>query len=198
MLGTKVPNITFPVCDIFEPSVFDGQLCYQVGDLKHSGQAVSEGKASGLMLLIDVNFEKFIEISAHDENDNKIERPINDVYFGQAKRSNQNLASIHIGTLAKYVGHGPGDYALTAIKQMAGTDNFLAWPEEMRDCAIEKYEECQMKEFYQSTHECSCSPFHLLPIKGNAFQVQIYLICMHSAHRGERLPKLKKKKEICL
>ena len=93
--------------------------------------------------------------------------------LGQARMKNKNLASIHIGTLAQYTGHGPGDYALTAIKQMTGSENFLAWPEDKRKCALEEYEKCQMKGFLGASMKCGCSPFQLLPAKGNIDQVLI-------------------------
>ena len=63
MLSTKVPNMTFNVCNIFEPTVFEGRLCYQADAKKHPGQFFFKGKGSGLMLLIDANTERSINIS---------------------------------------------------------------------------------------------------------------------------------------
>ena len=166
MIGSKVPNMTFPVCNVFEPTAYGGHLCYQVDIKKHS---VFEGKESGLMLLIDVNSERSIDIKMHDEGSGN--KSITDVYLGRTRMKNKNLASIHIGTLAQYTGYGPGDYALTAIKQMTSTENFLAWPQDKRKCALENYEKCQMKGFLKESMECGCSPFQLLPAKGNTNQV---------------------------
>ena len=171
MIGSKVPNMTFPVCNISKPTVYEGRLCYEVLVGKRSGQTVFEGKESGLMLLIDVNSEKSIDTKTQDEDNG--EKSVTDVYLGRAQMKNKNLASIHIGTLAQYTGHGPGDYALTAIKQMRGTKHFLAWPHEKRDCALEEYEKCQMKGFLETSMKCGCSPFQLLPAKGNTDQVCI-------------------------
>ena len=150
---------------------------YEVDIKKHSGQTVFEGKESGLMLLIDVNSEKSIDITTHDK-DKDDETSVRDVYLGQERTNNKNkdVASIHIGTLARYTGYGPGDYALTVIKQITGTENFLAWPEDKRKCALEKYEKCQMKGFLEKSMKCGCSPFQLLPAKRNQVAIIINFI----------------------
>ena len=126
------------------------------------------------MLLIDVNSERSIDIATEAEHKGD-DKSVRDVHLSQArtKSKNMNSASIHIGTLAHYTGHGPGDYALTAIKQMTGTENFLAWPENKRKCALEKYEKCEMKGFLEESMKCGCSPFHLVPAKGSTDQVPI-------------------------
>ena len=163
--------MTFPVCNVFEPTVYEGRLCYQFDVIKKNlGQTAFEGKSSGLMLIIDSNSEKSIDITDHDKERTK---SVEDLFLGRTKNSNKNLASIHIGTLAQYTGHGPGDYALTAIKQMTGTENFLAWPEEKRECSLEKYEKCQMERFLEESMKCGCSPFQLLPAKGNKDKVPL-------------------------
>ena len=162
MLGPEVPNMTFPICDIFEPTVYEGRLCYQADVEKHLGQKDFEGKKSGLMLLIDVNSERSIDITTDDE-DKVTYKSVRDVFLGKARMKNRKLANIHIGTLAQYTGQGPGDYALDSIKQMTGTENFLSWPEGKRGCSLEMYEKCQMKGFLEASSKCGCSPFHLRP-----------------------------------
>ena len=57
-VGSKKQNMTFPVCDIFEPTVFQGRLCYQADPKKSYGEQSFKGKKSGLMMLIDVNEKK--------------------------------------------------------------------------------------------------------------------------------------------
>ena len=202
MIGAKVPNMTFPMCDIFEPTVYEGRLCYQVDVKKHSGQTVFEGKESGLMLIIDANSESSIDITTDDVNKRK-DDSVMDVYLGRAQMTNKNMASIHIGTLAQYTGHGPGDYALTDIKQMTGTEFFLSWPEKKRKCSLEKYEKCQMERFLEESMKCGCSPFQLLPAKGNSDKVigttftNLNLIskpdlftCRDGVHAKESIPTL--------
>ena len=165
MIGSKVANMTFHVCDIFVPTVFKGGLCYQADAKRSPGQAFFEGKGSGLMLLLDNNKERTIDTS-NSEDVNKAYVSEQDIYLGEEELNTENLASIHIGTLAPFQQHGPGDYEMAAIKEIGGTDNFLAWPQQKRGCALEKYEKCQMREFIEKTGECGCSPFQLLPATG--------------------------------
>ena len=174
MIGTKVPNMTFRVCDIFQPTVYKGglhddHLCYQANAKKTPGQIFFEGKESGLMLLIDNNKERSIDISNSQKSTKALSEQ--NIYLGEDKSNTENMASIYIGTLAPYHSYGPGDYEMTGIKKIEGTENFLAWPQHRRGCALEKYEKCQMREFLEKTVECGCSPFQFLPAAGNASQV---------------------------
>ena len=175
LIGPKVPNMTFPVCDIFEPAVFEGRLCYQVLGEKLSRQKVSEGKRSGLMLLIDVNTERSLDITSNETKTSDMSE--RDLYIGNDQVVNRNLASIHIGTLARYEGYGSGDYQMTAIKQMKGTKSFLAWPDHKRKCALESFERCQMKGFSKESLQCGCSPFQLLPATPSDNQVCMSWLC---------------------
>ena len=173
MIGLEALNMTFPVCNIFEPTVYNGHLCYQVDMKNHPKQKVFEGKEHGLMLLIDVNAERSIDTESHVEYkmENKSKK---NVYLGRSQTLSKKQATIHIGTLAKYAGHGAGDYILTSVKQMTGTENFLAWPEEKRGCALEKYERCQMKSFLEGSMKCSCSPFQLMPATDQSDKVCMF------------------------
>ena len=112
------------------------------------------------MLLIDVNSERSIDITTGEKNEIT---SVRDMFLGEARKGNRNLASIHIGTLAVNTRHGPGDYGLTVIKQMIGTENFLSWPQHKRGCSLETYENCQMRGFLEASSKCGCSPFQLLP-----------------------------------
>ena len=170
MIGDKVPNMTYNVCNIFESTIFEGRLCYQADAKKHLGQLFFEGKGSGLMLLIDTNTERSIDIS-NSHNMNKDDNSVQDIYLGKEHLKTENMASIHIGTLTPYTGYGPGDYELTDIKQMTGTENFLTWPEDKRKCSLEKYEKCQMRTFLEESMECGCLPFQLLQANGDSDKV---------------------------
>ena len=86
---------------------------------------------------------------------------------------NKNLARIHIGTLAPITEEGPGDYVLTSVKQMTGTENFLGWPKENRKCSLEKFESCQMRVNLYKISRCGCSPFELMSAAGFGYQVYV-------------------------
>ena len=123
------------------------------------------------MLLIDVNSERYFstETPREEKEASLYER---DVYLGENKMSNQNLAQIYIGTLAPHFEKGPGDYVLSSLKQMTGTESFLGWSEEKRKCALENYESCQMKDFLRRLSKCGCSPFHLTLAAGPSYKVK--------------------------
>ena len=168
MIGSKVPNMTFPVCDIFEPTVYEGRQCYQVNIEQIQGHKVSKGKKNGLMLLIDVNAERSYNINTSNEAEGA---DLYEVYIGEDQITDKNLARIHIGTLVPHIEEGPGDYVLASLKQMTGTEGFLGWPKEKRECALEKYESYQKKQFLNQISKCGCSPFQLMSAAGPTYQV---------------------------
>ena len=172
LIGPMVPDMTYPICDIFEPIVYEGHMCYRAIIQRTANQTTFQGKESGLMLLIDVNVEKSIGWVQPDHDKLKGEGTRN-AFFGQSKSIKKNLAKVHIGTLAKSSGLGPGDYILTSLKEMKGTDNFLAWPEDKRHCSLQKYEECQMRGFKEESMKCGCSPFTLLSMAATTDQVRL-------------------------
>ena len=68
--GRHVQNISFPVCDLFNPVVLDGKLCYQMDMARKMPEATTvQGK--GLTLIIDANFERSVANQVkHDGNKN--------------------------------------------------------------------------------------------------------------------------------
>ena len=122
------------------------------------------------MLLIDVNEERSYDI---ERPNNAEESEMFNVYLGKDQMTNKNLARIHIGTLAPHFEEGPGDYVLTSLKQMTGTENFLAWPQEKRECLLENFESCQKKIFLEKISESGCSPFSLMLAAGPSHQVEL-------------------------
>ena len=153
--------MTFPRCDIFEPAVYNGHQCYQVNIKKHQRL---EGKRGGLMLLLDVNSERSIEV----EFPKRVKSTERSLYIGYDQNlERKNLASIHIGTIqGKFTDYGPGDFALSSIKQMTGTQNFLDLSEDKRGCALQTYEECKTKGLLREITRCDCFPFNLFSTSG--------------------------------
>ena len=161
--------MTFPVCDIFYPTMYEGQQCYRVDVKKIENGKLLKGKRNGLMLMIDVDQERsynIFDIPKKAKKANKYE-----LYLGEDVLINQNLAHVHIGTLTPHSEEGPGDYVMTSIKQITGTEGFLAWPKDKRECALEDYEDCQMNRFKEQVSECGCAPFHLMSAAGLHNQV---------------------------
>ena len=113
----------------------------------------------------------------------------------------KNQASIHIGTLARYNKYISGDamYALDGINKMTGSARFLGWPEQKRKCSLEKYEACQLRGFLETSKQCGCIPFQLLPGTKDKKKVHmIFLIYNPILHPGlfDKWNRMYKK-EIC-
>ena len=160
LLGEYVTNMTLPVCNVFRPTVHKGQLCYKL----HFGKALSlkrdlsQGKDSGITMIIDTYNEKFVELQGEILKSKLLSDAIS---FVNINKNYKNPAQIHIGTLAPFTGYGPGDYQLFSLKQITGTQSFLAKPDNEKACTNEKFEECQIRKAREQNMACDCKPFKL-------------------------------------
>ena len=54
ILGQKRPELgNFTLCDKFESTIFEGQLCYSLDTAKYTQKPTKSGKRNGLFLLLD-------------------------------------------------------------------------------------------------------------------------------------------------
>ena len=61
VLGETIRNFSQPVCNVFKPKVFEGQLCYSINwDLLDPQPMIGSGPSNGLTLLLDYNEERSI------------------------------------------------------------------------------------------------------------------------------------------
>ena len=71
-------------------------------------------------------------------------------------------AKIYLNTLAQHVDYRAGSYAMTSLKRMTGTDNFLKLPDDQKKCQFETFEECTAKAFKKDVEsQCGCVPWAL-------------------------------------
>ena len=58
---------------------------------------------------------------------------------------------------------GEGSYALSAVKEISGTDNFLKMDEGVKKCQNrESFQECQATEYLRKgLEECKCTPYEM-------------------------------------
>ena len=156
--GKAMPNFSFPICDMFDPVSHDGKLCYQT-DMAKKMAKESTVQGNGLTLIIDANIEKSVahQIELDRKNNNK------SMDLREAASETTNLVGVNIGTLAPFHAFGPGNYILTAMKQMSATDDFLSLSKEKRTCEKEKIEDCQQRLFLESMKQCGCTPQALIP-----------------------------------
>ena len=137
------------VCNKFQPTILEGQLCYTLNIAKlreNPGIRTKSGKQNGLFLLLD---PKPYHLNRVDESIESSE-----VY-------DQNF-KVFIHTLAQYKTFGPGSAAMSTLKKMTGTKSFKQLPGFQRKCLVHNREECQTQKFLdQVQKECKCIPWAL-------------------------------------
>ena len=167
MKGKVMSNISFPVCDLFDPVVLDGKLCYQM-DMTMKMPEEKTFQGDGLMLLLDANIEKsVVRLVERNEKTNPTGFDLKEYQVEIRK-----FVGINIGTLAPYSAFGPGNYILSAVKQMSATEGFLAMSKKKRECEKEKFEACQKRFFQERIKNCGCTPQSLVPALQDQTQVR--------------------------
>ena len=137
-LGKMIPGYDSLACDIFEPTLFNGRMCYSLKN--EMTRKTKQGKANSLMLMIDP---------------------------GQIEEENPNEESfsfeLYIHTLSGFSGFRAGSYAMGSLKQMTGTSGFLNLPDDQKRCQVEVSEGCQPFHFLEEVQkQCGCIPWALI------------------------------------
>ena len=58
--------------------------------------------------------------------------------------------------------YGEGDYALSNVREIAGTYEYFQLAEERRLCNKTQYEDCAAAEYMErGLSKCNCTPYHL-------------------------------------
>ena len=144
----SLPGITFPLCNLFLPTILEGQLCYKLTLKMTSGQ----GKRNELMLLIDYNEDRSLQKSPTEHKANKSSRST--LNFDTAVETIQGArAKVHINTLSPYVSFSRGIYKMSDVKKMTAKNDFLKMPLKDRQCEVELYEDCRTRKLIE---ECNC------------------------------------------
>ena len=132
------------MCDKFEPMILEGQLCHSLDVMKFMKRSTRAGKTNGLRILLDPN-------------------PFRLNVIGESKLNDHTQAfKVYVHTLAQYTAFGPGEYAMTALKRMTGTDSFKQLPDRQKNCQVHNREDCETKRFLdQVKSTCNCVPWVL-------------------------------------
>ena len=164
LLGREYKNFSLPLCSVFQPRLLNGQLCYSVDVNKVSGlDAFEQGPNNGLTLFIDYNDERMIDINdGFGKKGTKFKTNIHDHHQYQKVK-------IYMNTLKPFIGYGPGNYEMSAIKIMDTTEDFVSLPEDVRGCQMQYTTmNCQLEDYMQQAAEiCRCSPISLLSMVRN-------------------------------
>ena len=143
-LGQKRPELeNLTVCDKFEPTILEGQLCYSIDIAKLEKRQTEAGKKKGLFLLLDS--------SPYQIQDDKSS--------AKDERNKEETFKVYIHTLAPFTAYGPGAFAMSTLKSMTGTTSFEELPENQKKCVVHNREECQTDKFLsQVKANCGCVP----------------------------------------
>ena len=144
LLGRELPEMdNLTVCDKFQPTILEGQLCYTLDSTLLTKGLTKSGKSNGLLLLLDPN-------------------PYNlNHKVGDPKVGGQKF-KVFIHTLTQFTTFGHGSYAMTALKKMTGTLSFKQLPDNQKKCVVRNREECQTHEYLDQVKKvCQCVPWTL-------------------------------------
>ena len=143
----------FPLCSSFLPTILEGQQCYRLQLNKTSDQ----GKENELMLLLDLNEDRFLQVSAKEKN--TVKSTNKTMNFDTAVKNVQSLqAKVQINTLSPYVSFGGGIYKMSDVKRMTAKEDFLKMPWKDRKCEVESYEDCRTRKLFEA---CNCLPWEV-------------------------------------
>ena len=158
-----LPNMSFPICTSFNPTILEGQLCYKIQVNATSGQ----GKKHGLLLLLDYQDKLSLQVplKQEDKPSRKIIRRLN---FETDGSPNTEAAKVHIDTLSPFTGSGGGIYQMRVVKRMTTTEDFLKMPLKERNCKVELFENCRTTKLLEG---CQCVPGEM-----SAYQVRTLTI----------------------
>ena len=146
MLGEENPELNLTICDKFEPTIRDGQLCYSLDAAKFAKKPTGKGRAEALFLLLDPY------PYPQSSRDNGAQKQFND----------PSNFKIYIQTLAQYSDYGRGDYNLNSLKRMTATDSFKHLPDNQKNCQDHNREQCQVQKFLEHVQSnCNCIPWVL-------------------------------------
>ena len=174
MLGNKTKGFDIPICNIFKPTNYLDQLCYETNlmDLKDiDSKKVEKQLEIGLTLILDYNEERQIYQTIQKNEPNLMN--------GFYQNSNDDI-SIHLDTISLLkiyslkiffiflildpVGlYGEGQYNLQSMKEISVTDSFMGLDKNTIKCQnIEKLTSCKTRIHIENMRqECGCLPISI-------------------------------------
>ena len=178
---TWLPDISYPICSAFKPTILEGQLCYKLSMKKPSGQ----GKENELMLLLDYNEDRSLQVPYNNNNTDDVSST-ETLNLDTALKSIQGVsAKIHINTLSPFIGFGGGIYSITDVKRMTAKEDFLRMSLKDSTCEVEMYEDCRTRKLLE---ECMCVPWEALgyQVKPHSSSKLCFLLSGHKKMQPKR------------
>ena len=157
LLGQDRQDLPFIACDKFRPTVLEGQLCYSL-DPALLNKKTKAGIEAGLLLVLDSGkSEASLNTRLNLDQTMKI-RNINI----KPLIEDGSTARIYLNTLARFTTTRNGSFAMSALKSMTGSQNFMNLPDDTKKCQVESYESCNVKGYLEAVKEqCGCVPWAL-------------------------------------
>ena len=131
LLGHKRHDLPFTVCDQFKPTVLEGQLCYSLDLGSIKTEKSKSGERAGLLILIDQGVADQGKESSIDLEEMTEEITEIDI---KGPTQHQNYARIYLNTLTSYTDNRAGTYALSSLKKITGSKNFLELSDDQKKC----------------------------------------------------------------
>ena len=154
-VGKDFDNFSFPICDSFKATLHQGRVCYKL--YLDSQLKSKEGMDGGLMLLVDSNSERSVELPDISPDSQQQRKQIS-----FTKPVPEGSAEIYISTLAPITFSQPGEYRLSSLKKMTGTESFTKLPHRVTNCYDGNFEDCKNSRLLKaSLKECGCVPWAL-------------------------------------
>ena len=153
MLGQKIQELgNLTMCNKFQPTILDGQLCYSLDISKLEVGPTKTGKTNGLFLLLD-------PIPYQLDSRNK---------DSNIQMKKEQSFKLYIHTLSQFTAYGPGSFAMSTLKRMTGTKSFKQLPDHQKKCLVHNREECQTQKYLdQVQSNCGCLPWALVTDQQN-------------------------------
>ena len=128
---SRLPNLTYPICQSFVPTSLDGQLCYK---LQVNRTTKGSENREGLVLILDMNEDRSLAVDSSNNTMRK-DDPV-DFSMNLKTNPNQNSATIHIKTLSSFKGFGSGSYRMTSVKKLREQKTSYPCPELIENAAL--------------------------------------------------------------
>ena len=149
-------DFSLAVCDMFHPVLLDGQQCYRVDRKDSSGK----GTDRGLFFLVDLNSERSVDQKISDKIGPTKYKQLEEFIYEKDRISRSQWATIHIDTLVPNNGFHPGSYAMTAVRNITVTDNFLSLSMNDKLCMDDDYDNCLARGLKRNVNDViGCSVF---------------------------------------
>ena len=192
-MGVLIDKFHLPVCDSFQATIKNDQLCYEVDLNSYSDKNNIENEIElGLTFLMDYNEDRQVTFV---QNTSKRELGLTK----SVASSDQNQhAFIYLDTIGNNLNHninindfikkhctyietvkliGEGEYNLNALKEIRVTSDFLGLDQDDRKCQNEEpLSNCTTRQYHHTMlKKCGCLPVN----NGLLHKVQLILIIPH-------------------